>query len=160
MPPKAARNAPIYTEKLSVPLRWWFITGAGVAVGVAEIAGGFSWRVALIVLAALAIPMIALLLKVGATRLHVDAGGLHAGGRILPFDEMAAATVLDADETRRWLGPGADPAAHVVARGFVRRSVLVRPVDPATPYWLVSSRHPEELLGALTREPQTAAGLS
>lgn len=154
MPPEAVRNAPIYAERLTVPLRWWLISAAGVAVGVAEIAGGFSWRVALIVLAALAIPMVALLLKVGATTIRVDDAGLHAGGRTLTFDEMTAAAVLDREETRRRLGPAADPAAYVVGRGFVRESVLVRLVDPTpTPYWLVSTRHPDQLLAALTREP-------
>ena len=142
-----------------MPVRWWLIAAAGVAVGAAEIFAGFNWQVALIVYAALALPVTALLLAMGSTTIRVDADGLHAGGRTLPLAEMSAAAVLDADETRRWLGPGADPAAHVVARGFVRRAVLIRLVDPATaPYWLVSSRRPDELLTALVRDPQPEPG--
>jgi hypothetical protein len=165
MPPNAARNAPIYAERLSVPVRWWLITAAGVVVAGAELAPGFDWWVAVAIFAALAVLMTALLLKIGGPAVRVDAEGLHAGGQTLAPDEMAAAAVLDADETRRWLGPGADPAAHLVARGYIRQSVLVRPVDPATvPYWLVSTRHPEQLLAALTREPlaepDPAPGLS
>ena len=159
MPSEAARDAPIYSERLSVPARWWLIAAAGVAVGAAEIFAGFNWQIALIVYAALALPVTALLLAMSSTTISVDAGGLHAGGRTLRLAEMSAAAVLDADETRRWLGPGADPAAYVVARGFVRRSVLIRLVDPSTtPYWLVSSRHPDELLAALVREPQPEPG--
>jgi hypothetical protein len=152
MPPNPARNAPIYAERLSVPGRWWLIATAGVAVGGAEVWAGFSWRVIAVVYAAMAIPVAALLWKIGSTTVTVDADGLHAGGRTLALADMSAAAVLDRDETRRWLGPGADPAAHVVARGFVHRALLIRPVEPAgTPYWLVSTRHPEELLAVLTR---------
>jgi hypothetical protein len=59
---------------------------------------------------------------------------------------------LDRAQTREWLGPRADPTAHVVTRGWVATSVLIRPrrVDE-TPYWLVSTRRPEVLLAAVTR---------
>ena len=154
MPPQPARDAPIYTERLSVPVRWWFIAAAGVAIGGAEVFAGFDWRVALIVYAALAVPMTALLWGMGSTRVTVDAAGLHAGKRTLALQDMSAAAVLDRSETRRWLGPGGDPAAHVVARGFVPEAVLIRPVDPSvTPYWLVSTRHPQQLLAVLTLDP-------
>jgi len=154
MPPEAARDTPIYRERLSVPLRWWFIAAAGVAVGGAEVFAGFNWRVALIVYAALAVPMTALLWGMGSTTITVDASALHAGKRTLPVDEMSAVAVLDRDETRRWLGPGGDPAGHVVARGFVHEALLIRLVDPSTtPYWLVSTRHPQQLLSVLTLDP-------
>lgn len=153
MPPNQARNAPKYTERLSVPVRWWFIAAVGVTVGGAEVWAGFNWHVAALVYAAMALPMLALLWKMGSTTVVVDARGLHAGGRTLPAEQMSAAAVLDRSETRQWLGPGADPSAYVVARGFVHQSVLIRPVDPGeTPYWLVSTRHPQELLAALTRD--------
>jgi hypothetical protein len=60
--------------------------------------------------------------------------------------------VLDARETRHRLGPGGDPAAYTVARGFIRESVLVRPADPdAPPYWLVSTRDADQLVEVLAR---------
>jgi hypothetical protein len=50
------------------------------------------------------------------------------------------------------LGPQADPGAHVVFRGWVGESVLVTPLDRSvTPYWLVSTRRPDELLAAIER---------
>src|SRR3954452_9037500 len=117
MPPNPARDATIYAERLSVPGRWWLIAAAGVGIGGAEVAAGFNWHVAVIVYAALAVPVAALLWGMGSSRVAVDAAGLHAGGKSLLFENMADAAVLDRGETRRWLGPGGDPAAHVVARG-------------------------------------------
>jgi hypothetical protein len=154
MPPNDARNAPFYTERLFVPARWWFITFAGVAVAGAEVFAGFNWKVALIVYAAIGLPMVALLLATGHARVTVDAEGLHAGKHTLPREAIDAVAPLDAAETKRWLGPGGDPAAHVVAKGFIKQSVLVRPIDPDEhPYWLISTRHPQQLVDALARTP-------
>jgi hypothetical protein len=145
-------NTIMYAERLSVPKRWWLIATVGVAVGGAEVFAGFNWRVALVVYAVLGLPMLALLIGMGRTTLRVDAAGLHAGGRTLPLMEIAAARVLDARETRHRVGPGADPAAHTVARGFIRESVLVRPTGAeSAPYWLVSTRHADQLVGVLAR---------
>lgn len=132
-----------------MPVRWWLIATVGVAIGGAEVFGGFHWKVAAIVYAVLALPTLALLLATGHVTVTVDADGLHGGGRTLPADAVSAVRRADATETRRLLGPGADPAAHVVARGYVRESVLVRPGDGSAPYWLVSSRRPDDLVAAL-----------
>ena len=152
MPANAPVHPPLFDERLRVPLRWWLIASAGVAVGGAEIFAGFDWRVAAAVYAVMAGCVALLLIAVGRPRVRVDADGLHAGDRTLPLPDIASATVLDAAETRERLGPGADPAAHVVARGFVRESVLVRPAGgEGAPYWLLSTRHPKRLLAALER---------
>jgi hypothetical protein len=48
-------------------------------------------------------------------------------------------------------GPAADARAYLLLRPYLKRAVKVQITDPAdpTPYWLVSSRHPEALAGAL-----------
>lgn len=147
-----ARNAPEFTERLSVPKRWWLIAFVGVAIGGAEVFAGFTWQVAVIVYTVLGVPVLVLLITMGRAVIRVDADGLHAGGRTLPLADIAAARPLDARETRHRAGPGADPAAHTVTRGFIRESVLIRPSgDDPTPYWLVSTRHPDRLVAALAR---------
>ncbi|RIS22389.1 DUF3093 domain-containing protein, partial [Mycobacteroides abscessus] len=49
------------------------------------------------------------------------------------------------------LGRQLDPAAFVVHRAWIGPMVLVvlNDADDPTPYWLVSSRHPDRLLAAL-----------
>src|SRR3954471_7138690 len=91
MPSEAAQNAPFYAERLRVPLRWWFITAAGVGVGGTEIAAGFDWHVSLVAYLGLGIPAIALLLGMSSATVRVDTAGLHAGGRSLALDDVAAA---------------------------------------------------------------------
>jgi len=35
-------------------------------------------------------------------------------------------------------------------RGYIREAVMIRPLDPQpTPYWLVSTRHPEQVIAAV-----------
>lgn len=150
MPADTGFHAPLFAERLSIPARWWLIALAGVVVAGAELFGGFGWKVGVIVYAALGVPMLALLLSMGRTVLRVDEAGLHAGGELLPATEIAGASVLDAQQTRLRLGPAADPRAHVVARGFIKSSVEVAPLDErAVPYWLVSTRRPDDLVEAL-----------
>jgi hypothetical protein len=150
MPADTGVHAPLFAERLSIPRRWWLIALVGVLVAGAELFGGFGWRVGVVVYAALGVPMLALLLSMGRTTVRVDEAGLHAGGELLPATDIAGASVLDAHQTRLRLGPGADPRAHVVARGFIKQSVEVAPLDERTvPYWLVSTRRPDALVEAL-----------
>jgi hypothetical protein len=150
MPADTGFHAPLFAERLSIPGRWWLITLVGVIIAGAELFGGFGWRVGVVVYAALGIPMLALLLSMGRTTVRVDVAGLHAGGEVLPAGNIAGASVLDAQQTRLRLGPAADPRAHVVARGFIKQSVEIAPLDErAVPYWLVSTRRPDELVEAL-----------
>jgi hypothetical protein len=150
MPADTGVHAPLFAERLSIPRRWWLIALVGVLVAGAELFGGFGWRVGVVVYAALGVPMLALLFSMGRTTVRVDDAGLHAGGELLPATEIAGASVLDADQTRLRLGPRADPRAHVVARGFIKQSVEVAPLDESSvPYWLVSTRRPADLVEAL-----------
>ncbi|HET6816162.1 MAG TPA: DUF3093 domain-containing protein [Mycobacteriales bacterium] len=150
MPAETALHAPLFAERLSIPRRWWLIALVGVLVAGAEVFGGFPWWVAAVVYAGLGLPVLALLLGMGRTRVRVDDDGLHAQGKTLPATDIAGATILDAQQTRLRLGPGADPRAHVVARGFIKQSVEVTPLDERdVPYWLVSTRRPDELVEAL-----------
>jgi len=150
MPPDQPIHPPLFSERLSVPGRWWPIAFVGVAVAGAEVFGGFPWWVAVITYVALGIPVLVLLLGMGRTKVVVDSAGLHAGGRTLAATDIAGATVLDGPQTRLRLGPRADPRAHVVTRGFIKPSVEVAPIDEsAVPYWLVSTRRADDLVEAL-----------
>jgi hypothetical protein len=88
-------------------------------------------------------------------RVEVQGGELRAGAAHIPVTLLARPRALDAAATRAELGPALDARAHVCLRGWVPTAVRVDVVDPQdpTPYWIVSTRRPEELaraLGAVT----------
>lgn len=157
--PRGEANASVgpvqiyYSERLWVPASWWVI-GLFFPVSFASAVGLYvSPGVALIASAVTAAGVAAVLLAYGSGRVHVDAAGLHAGAAVLDWDSAGEPVGHDRAATESRLGAGADPSAWLFVRGYVRESVEVVVVDPddAHPYWLVSTRHPAELLDAIRR---------
>lgn len=142
-----------YRERLHAPISWWviglffavsFATAVGFAVGpwVSLAAGG------------LAVALVAGgLLWFGGKLIVVDDAGLRVGESLLEPEYLGPATAHSASQTRDRLGPGADRRALLVLRGYIPTSVEVAIADPADPhpYWLISTRHPDELAAALSR---------
>jgi hypothetical protein len=87
-----------------------------------------------------------------ATPVRVSGGELRAGPAHIPLDLLGDAVALDAAATRDQLGPRLDARAYVCLRAWARTAVRVEVLDTAdpTPYWLVSTRHPERLAAAVT----------
>jgi Protein of unknown function (DUF3093) len=143
---------PTYVERLSIRPRWWAVVLAVALLGSAELFAGFGLPVIAIVLTAVLVPTVLLLALAGRTVLRVDETGLHVHGRTLSYDQMESVEALDQQQTRLRAGPEADPAARLVLRGYIRESVVVRPMDAtAEPYWLVSTRHPHDVVAAVER---------
>ena len=147
-------SSPAYHERLRVPLRWWaqgtmFIATFWLAMVVAldETAPVVPWVVTGLLLGLLAL----FLRSYGDARLVVGDGWFRAGRARIEIEHVGAAEALDADATRHVSGPGADARAFLVLRPYLKQSVKVAITDPAdpAPYWLVSSRHPQALAGAL-----------
>jgi hypothetical protein len=140
-----------YAERLR--LSWWmWVVGAGVAALLAtEIwmgsGGARAWLPFAILLPATG----AALWWLGRIRVAVRQGELLVDDARLPVRFVADAIALDADGRREVLGVGADPLAFVVQRPWVAGAVQVLLNDPAdpTPYWVVSSRDPVRLAGAI-----------
>lgn len=151
-----------YAERLSVPLRWWvqstmLVASLWLAVVVAMPAGA-AWVITGV---AMALTVLALV-TYGSLTVTVSDGVLRAGRAHIPVALLGSATALDADQMRRQAGVEADARAHLVLRPYLHRGVRVDVVDPAdpTPYWLISSRRPDELAAVLARvEPPRAQGL-
>ncbi len=142
-----------YAERLHVPVSWW-VAGAVFVLAVwwafyAAVRGPAAW-VALVVAA---IAVVAALLSYGRIRLQVDADGFHAGHAWLEWGHMGPATAVDPPALRRLLGTEADARAFLLTRPYCRRAVQVQVADLAdpAPYWVVSSRRPEELAAHLNR---------
>lgn len=155
MPGNGGSHAPLFRERLYVPIRWWVVAVVGVAIGGAEVFAGFDWHVVVLIYAVLGLPTAAILLATGHLTVVVDDGGLHARGDTLPPASIVAMQRLDHAQTRRQLGPAGDRGAHLVARSYIAESVAIRtPEDTGSPYWLVSTRRPDELMAALAQVQQ------
>lgn len=141
-----------YRERLHVPPVWWLVSVACVIVGELEIIGGlkFRWDLAIAVGVILIGFFIVPLAVLGRAVVTIQDAELRAGGKVLPLHQVRNVTPLDVAGTRRALGPAADPGAHVVLRGWIKTAVLIRVRGTgSTPYWLVSSRRPDQLAAAL-----------
>ena len=140
-----------YDERLGVPLRWWvqgvmLVATLWLALVVA-VPGPAAWICTAVALALLAL----LLLSYGGARVSVADGWLRAGRARIEAVHLGSATALDPEETRRVAGPEADARAYLLLRPYLKRAVRVEITDPAdpTPYWLVSSRRPDDLARAV-----------
>jgi hypothetical protein len=69
----------------------------------------------------------------------------------LPLEVVADAIPLTVEDKRLLLGQASDPLAFVIQRPWISGAVQIVLDDPddPTPYWLISSRHPEEMARAL-----------
>ena len=144
-------QGPSYHERLKVPLRWWaqgtmLVAMLWLAVVVAVPATA-AWIITGAALALLAV----CLFWYGDARIVVSEGWFRAGRARIEATHIGAVAALDPEEARRVAGRDADVRAYLLLRPYVKRAVRVEITDPAdpTPYWLVSSRHPDALAGAL-----------
>ena len=141
-------DAPAYSERLGVPLRRW-VQGTMLVASlwlacIVAVPEPVAWSVAGVAMALL----VAGLVTFGSARLEVSAEGFRAGRARIEGHHLGPAESLDAESTRRVAGREADVRAFLLLRPYLKRAVRVEITDPA-PYWLVSSRRPDELAAAL-----------
>jgi hypothetical protein len=150
-------TGPSYRERLGVPLRWWvqgtmLVATFWLAVVVA-VPGVGAWVITAIAMALLC----SAFWSYGAARITVDGETFRAGRAHIGAEHVGTATPLDAGEARHLAGAGADARAFLLLRPYLKRAVRVEITDPAdpAPYWLVATRRPEELAGALAAMTQS-----
>jgi hypothetical protein len=144
-------SGPVYDERLHVPLRWWVqATMLLACLWLAFVVAMPVWA-AFVLTGVLVVIVLGLLLRFGSVRVRVADGVLRAGRAHIDVDLLGAPRLLDATGTRRAMGVDADARAFLVTRPYLKRSVLLPVEDPRdpTPYWLISTRHPERLAAAL-----------
>jgi hypothetical protein len=150
-----------YDERLTVPL-WWWPVGVGVTMLLgAEAHAGFGWLAAVLVDGPLLVLVGSALYAVGRTRIRVDGAALRPGRVALALSRVDGVRILDVDARRHRMGTGADVRAVLVTRPWITTAVEVELTtddgpdgDPA-PYWLVSTRHPQELAAAVLHSAGT-----
>ena len=151
-----------FAERLSPPW-WWWPVGLGLALLVAaEVHGGAGGLLAVLPYA-VCLPgavLVMMLASRGRVRLGAD-GVLHVPGARIDVSHLAGGTAYDRRSVRALLR-GADPLAFTATRPFIGSGVHLEIDDPEddTPYWLVSSRRPADLLTAIAaarRSPTQAS---
>ncbi|MBV9869778.1 MAG: DUF3093 domain-containing protein [Frankiaceae bacterium] len=139
-----------HDERLRAPWPWWVVLALIVALGTLEVGAGFDYHVMIPVLVFMIGFFIVPLVLAGRERVRLTDGVLYAGKQSLPVSQMTTITPLDRDQAKLQLGPKADPAAYLVVRGWVGTAVMIKLANPEpVPYWLVSTRQPQELATAL-----------
>jgi hypothetical protein len=143
----------LYRERLFAPPLWWVVGMITMLMFGAIVWTGFDLAITAAVFAALIAITAAFLLNWGRAVIEVTPGELRAGGATLPLAVAGEVRALDEAQTRALLGPRADPRACMVIRPYLRYAVFIEVSgpDPASPYWLVQTRHPAELAAAIER---------
>jgi Protein of unknown function (DUF3093) len=95
-----------------------------------------------------------------APMVRVDEAVFRAGRGRLPRRHIGRVTAVDAATARRLRGRDADVRAYLCVRSWVPRAVVVEvtDIDDPHPYWLVSTRRPDQLVSALHADSERDDG--
>ena len=150
----------LFRERRTVPL-WWWVVGAVFAVPTTEAVVVLGPEMANHPTALLAVGCLVatllveaiLLILLGRSDVAVDRTGLRAGSAMLAATQVGRSRALDAAGARLLLGPGLRADAELSLRPWIKTAVQIE-VDAAdaansTPYWVVATRRPAELVAAL-----------
>lgn len=147
-----------YRERLWVPW-WWCLPGFALAAliaatvdrGVEALPGWAAYAILLPVAAAVLVWFSRTEVKVELTDPESGGPELFVGPAHLPMSVVTRTAEVPRPAKSAALGRQLDPAAYVVHRPWVGPMVLLVLDDPddPTPYWLISTRHPDRVLAAL-----------
>jgi hypothetical protein len=151
---------PQFHERLYLPWWHWLLPLLAAGLLAAEVNMGYpgvrAWLPYVIT-----VPLTALILwRFGSATVTVRDGELWVGEAHLPLRFVGETQIVPASMKRGVLGPAFDPAAFALHRSWVGPMVWIELTDEndPTPYWLLSTRHPERLEAALHSGATTAAG--
>jgi hypothetical protein len=141
----------IYRERLW-PAPWLFISTALVIPASLLVFLPINQTAGVIVAVVLYLGCVVLLL-LGSPRLAVTETELLAGRARLPISAIGAANGFAGMEARLERGQRLDARAWLMIRGWVDPVVRLRvdDVSDPTPYWLLSTRHPDEVIAAIAQ---------
>jgi hypothetical protein len=146
-----ARTGTVYRERLRTPW-WWYLVGVGVACLLAaefRVAGA---HLTVWIPFGTLIPLaVVIVWWLGRSSIEIAGGEIRVRGAHLPLTYVSGAVALDATTLRRVVGREGDPAAFVSIRPWIGPGVQVwlDDEDDPTPYWVLSTRHPEQVVRAV-----------
>jgi hypothetical protein len=135
-----------YSEKLRAPKAWYVVAlfVAALLVGEFHVAHHSlitDWIPGLVLLPG----AVVVVWSLGRSTLEVRDGEVRIHGAHIPLSEITGAVALDGATLKRVVGREGDPAAFVFVRPWIGPGAQLWVDDPEdpTPYWIVSSRHPQ-----------------
>ncbi|MDO5099157.1 MAG: DUF3093 domain-containing protein [Corynebacterium sp.] len=154
----------LYSERQWVPWYWWLLATLIVALISAQLSWNRSvmWLyIPAVVLSLLAV-WVLFYMSNTTIRVEQDPDGtrwLVTGQANLPDSVVSRSLAVPATAKRNAMGRQLDPAAFVVSHGWVPEMVMLVLDDPAdpTPYWLIATKHPEQLLAAFLPDQAASA---
>jgi Protein of unknown function (DUF3093) len=142
-----------YRERLRTPW-WWYPVGLAVAVVLAAEFHVSGLRLTDWIPFGTLLPLAVLIVwSLGRNQLIVRDGEVLVRGAHLPVRFISGVVALDARTLRRVVGREGDPAAFVSIRPWIGPGVQLwlDDADDPTPYWVLSTRHPDEVVRILRR---------
>lgn len=138
-----------YRERLW-PSPWLFVATALVIPASILVFAPIDFVVGVVVALVLYAGCVVALLSLSPT-IEVADGELRAGRAHIPLELLGEPRAFAADQAFAERGPRLDARAFLVIRGWVRDVVRVPVEDPQdpTPYWLLSSRRPNDIVAAI-----------
>ena len=140
-----------YRERLLVPVSYWLLAVPVVLTLGAEAYFFVDGFIPPLVIGVLAMIVATFLVHWSSATLEVSGAVLRAGRDTLALSEAGEVVSLDERQAAALRGPRADPSAHILLRPYLKRAVYIGLADPdaGVPYWLVATRHPDELAAAI-----------
>lgn len=140
-----------YREKLRTPWWWYPAALAIAAILAAEFHVADTTLPNLIPFAVLLPLAAAIVWWIGRSELSVEHGELRIREAHVPISIISGVVSLDAVTLRRVVGREGDPEAFVSIRPWIGPGLqlLIDDVEDPTPYWVISTRRPQQLIEAL-----------
>jgi hypothetical protein len=139
----------LYNEKLRPNIWMWLVSAGLSSAGILVLApisleAGFTAAVVLFVI-------ISVLLVLSTPAITVTGATLRVGRATIERRFVGAATAFRGREATAERGTRLNGLAFMCIRGWIDPVVRIEITDPSdrTPYWLTSSRHPDQLVAAL-----------
>jgi hypothetical protein len=146
-----------YRERLLVPVSYWLLAVPVVLTLGAEAYFFVDGFIPPLVIGVLAAIVASFLVQWSSATIEVTGAVLRAGRDTLALSEAGEVVALDERQAAALRGPRADPSAHILLRPYLKRAVYIGLADPdaGVPYWLVATRHPDELAAAIETARQS-----
>ncbi|MDQ0028863.1 DUF3093 domain-containing protein [Arthrobacter bambusae] len=142
----------LYTEKLW-PSPWIWIVAVGFSAAGILMFAPISITAGIIA-ALVLFAITATLLVTSTPAIVVDRDTVQVGRASIQREFIGAVTAFHKDEAVAERGTRLHGLAYLCLRGWIDPVVRIEITDPAdrTPYWLTSTRRPEELVAALSKQ--------